>query len=125
MLVILALLPLKETKNEAMATKGKLLSLLYCCESPFPPQSIHQHTFPEVQNVPPQKFCNKKCKSFGRLFATESAESQKRRMFIGRIFHSGKFQKTKCRSFSRLFTVESTEFQCRMLICRIFHSRKF
>ena len=72
-LVILALLPLKETKNEAMAAKGKLLSLLYCCESQFPPQSIPQQTFPEVQNVPPHKFCSKKCKSFGRLFATESA----------------------------------------------------
>ena len=47
------------------------------------------------------------------------------RMFIGRIFRSGKFQKTKCRSFGRLFTAESAEFQCKMLICRIFRSRKF
>ena len=39
-LVILALLPHKETKNEAMAAKGKLSSLLYCCESLFPSQSI-------------------------------------------------------------------------------------
>ena len=53
-------------------------------------------------------------------------ESQKCRMFIGRIFRSGKFQKTKCRSFGRLFTVEFAKFlKCRMLTCRIFRSRKF
>ena len=54
-----------------------------------------------------------------------TAESQKCRMFIDKIFHSIKFQKTKCRSFGRLFIAKSAEFQCRMLICRIFHSRKF
>ena len=156
-LVILALLPPKnqnlETKNEAMATKGKLSSLLYFCKSLFPLQSIPQQTFPEVQNVPLQKFCSKKCKSFGRLFAAESTEFQKCRMFICIIFYSGnfirqnvdclqqnlpnsrmfiskifcrgKFQKKKCKSFSRLFTVESIEFPCRMLICKIFCSRKF
>ena len=91
MLVILALLPFKETKNEAMVAKGKLSSLLYCCKSLFPSQSIPQQTFPEVQNVPPQKFCSRKCKSFGRLFAAEFVEFQKCRMFICIIFYSKNF----------------------------------
>ena len=58
MLEVLALLPLKnqkletkkkKKKNEAITAKGKLSSLLYCCESLLPPQSIPQQTFPEVQ----------------------------------------------------------------------------
>ena len=58
MLEVLALLPLKnqkletkkkKKKNEAIVAKGKLSSLLYCCESLLPSQSIPQQTFPEVQ----------------------------------------------------------------------------
>ena len=110
-LMILALLPLTnqklETKNETIIAKGKLSSLLYYCKSLFPPRSILQQTFLELQNVPSQKFHSKKYRSVNRLFIAKFAEFQKCRMFICIIFYSGKFHKQEC----RLFIVEFAEFQ--------------
>ena len=64
----------KARKKKVIEAKGKLSSLLYCYESQFPPQSILQQTFPEVQNVPLQKCCGRKYRSFGRLFTAKSTE---------------------------------------------------
>ena len=89
-LVILTLLPLKnqklEKKNEVIEAKGKPSSSLYCYESQFPPQSILQQTFPKVQNVPLQKCCGRKCRSFNRLLIAKSTEFQKCRMFFAEYF---------------------------------------